>query len=79
MDLIRCYVKGGNFGDDLNDYLWKSLLPDIESLNPNEAILGVGTLQGIEISTNIKKVHVFGSGSNSDPLHAKEWLNKHNF
>ncbi len=79
MELIRCYVKGGNFGDDLNDYLWKSLLPNIESLCPNEAILGLGTLQGVDISPDIKKVHVFGSGSNSDSVGAKKWLNKHDF
>jgi len=79
MNIIRSLVKGGNFGDDLNDYLWKLLLPNIESLCPNEVILGTGTLQGMDISPNVKKVHVFGSGSNSDPLKAKEWLNKHNF
>lgn len=79
MDLIRCYVKGGNFGDDLNDYLWRLLVPNIENLRPSEAILGVGTLQGIDISPDIKKVHVFGSGSNSDSVGAKKWLNKHDF
>jgi len=79
MKLVKCDVKGGNFGDDLNDHLWKLLLPDIESLRPNEAILGVGTLQSSYISPNIKKVHVFGSGSYSGSPHVKEWLNKHDF
>ena len=79
MKLVKCDVKGGNFGDDLNDYLWKLLHPDMESLRPNEAILGVGTLQGSNFSPDIKKIHVFGSGSYLDPQGAKNWLNKHDF
>ncbi|CAM8393858.1 Polysaccharide pyruvyl transferase [Candidatus Methylopumilus planktonicus] len=77
MEVIHFKVKGGNFGDNLNDYIWQLLLPNIQELPSNEAILGIGTLQNKRISPNIKRIHVFGSGAlNSN---ASDWLKKNNF
>ena len=77
MKVIHCNVKGGNFGDDLNKILWKDLFPDLDDIAPDEAILGIGTLQGIRISSSYKKVHVFGTGAYDLP--ALDWLDKNNF
>jgi succinoglycan biosynthesis protein ExoV len=77
MKVIYAHVKGGNFGDDLNEILWKDLFPNINDIAPNEAILGIGTLQGIHIPSSYKKVHVFGTGAYDSP--AFDWLGKNNF
>lgn len=77
MEIIFCDVKGGNFGDHLNVKLWPALLPNISSIAPNEAILGVGTLQGMQIPQHIQKVHLFGTGAYADD--PGKWLDKNKF
>jgi succinoglycan biosynthesis protein ExoV len=51
----------GNFGDDLNDWLWPLLAPELcEPGNPN-IFLGIGTIISTSIPADKTKV-VFGSG-----------------
>ena len=51
----------GNFGDDLNDWLWPLLAPELcEAGNPN-IFLGIGTIISTSIPADKIKV-VFGSG-----------------
>lgn len=66
MDILYCPVKEGNFGDNLNLYLWDRLLPGLQTIRPSEAILGVGTLQGTRIPSHVTAVHVLGSGSHGE-------------
>lgn len=51
----------GNFGDDLNPWLWNKLIPDVLDENPEELFVGIGTLINHRIPDPPVK-HVFGSG-----------------
>ena len=51
----------GNFGDDLNLWLWPRLLPGLLDSNADELLLGIGTLINTRVpATSIK--HVLGAG-----------------
>ncbi|NWG31712.1 MAG: polysaccharide pyruvyl transferase family protein [Rhodocyclaceae bacterium] len=51
----------GNFGDDLNPWLWNKLLPDFFDDDNREIFVGIGTLINHRLpETPIK--HIFGSG-----------------
>lgn len=51
----------GNFGDDLNPWLWPKLLPGIIDEDESELFVGVGTLLNNNVPRAPSKV-VFGSG-----------------
>jgi len=51
----------GNFGDDLNPWLWPRLLPDFFDGKPDELFLGIGTIIRAGLPAAARKV-VFGSG-----------------
>lgn len=51
----------GNFGDDLNLWLWPTFLGDILDDNDSELFVGIGTLLNERLPANAHK-HVFGSG-----------------
>jgi succinoglycan biosynthesis protein ExoV len=75
--LFYCDVPDGNFGDDLNTYLWPKLLPDafdgLVRFTPQEArtvdredphdtlFVGIGTLILDKVPSQTRKI-VFGSG-----------------
>ena len=62
MELINyCHIEGGNFGDDLNVNLWRSLFPNIAALSGRFLLYGVGTLLDGNPYQNVKKI-VLGSG-----------------
>jgi len=51
----------GNFGDDLNPWLWPLLLPGVLDDDPGELLVGIGTLLNHRLPEAPHK-HVFGSG-----------------
>jgi len=51
----------GNFGDDLNPWLWNSLFPGLLDDNANHLFVGVGTLLNHRIPP-AQRTTVFGSG-----------------
>lgn len=51
----------GNFGDDLNPWLWNQLIPKVIDNNPDEVFVGVGTLINHRLPSDPVK-HIFGSG-----------------
>lgn len=51
----------GNFGDDLNPWLWPKLIGDTLDENANELFVGIGTLINHRLPTSPTK-HIFGSG-----------------
>jgi len=77
MEIISIKVSGGNFGDDLNDYLWQDLIPNLKDINSEDVILGIGSLQGVQIPKTIKRVHVLGAGANN--LNPSKWLGSSKF
>lgn len=73
---LLCYKNlHGNFGDDLNAWLWPRLVPGLLDNDSSELFLGIGTLltSGARIPADPVKV-VFGSGSNnSDFVPSGTW------
>lgn len=67
MHIDYCRIEGGNFGDDLNLTLWRQLFPDIDHLNPNVVVAGIGTILSRKPSSNIKKV-ILGAGANGPKI-----------
>jgi succinoglycan biosynthesis protein ExoV len=63
MKLIYHKSATGNFGDDLNPWLWPQLLPGIFDTNDEILFVGIGTILGLRVRnmTSAYKV-VFGSG-----------------
>lgn len=61
MDLFFFEFKSGNFGDDLNQWLWDEVLPDWRRILPGHLLIGVGTLINDQLPRGMPKV-VMGSG-----------------
>lgn len=51
----------GNFGDDLNPWVWNSLAPDLLDDDPSVLLVGIGTLINSKAPVRPRKI-VFGSG-----------------
>jgi succinoglycan biosynthesis protein ExoV len=51
----------GNFGDDLNPWLWNYFVPEIFNDDSSEIFIGIGTLLNNRLPANSSKL-VFGSG-----------------
>lgn len=61
MKLYYYIDKRGNFGDDLNPWLWQRLIPTLINDKDEELFVGIGTLLNNRIPKEPKKI-VFGSG-----------------
>jgi succinoglycan biosynthesis protein ExoV len=60
---VYCKLNPGNFGDELNPYLWPRLLP--KAFSSDEAIdfLGIGTILSPFVNRNGRHKVVFGAGA----------------
>jgi succinoglycan biosynthesis protein ExoV len=61
LDLFHYHLKSGNFGDDLNLWLWDDILPGWREVLPGHLLVGVGTLINNKLPRGVPKV-VMGSG-----------------
>lgn len=61
MKLYYYIDKHGNFGDDLNPWLWSRLIPDLIDDDDSEIFVGIGTLLNNNIPAGPRKI-VFGAG-----------------
>lgn len=61
MKLYYYVDKRGNFGDDLNPWLWPKLLPNVLNDDGSELFVGIGTLLNNNVPSKPKKI-IFGSG-----------------
>lgn len=61
MKLYYHKERAGNFGDDLNPWLWDKFFPDYFNNDDSEIFIGVGTLLNTALD-KYKIKHVFGSG-----------------
>lgn len=59
--LFYCQTPSGNFGDDLNPWLWSRLAPEICDPQDKRLLIGIGTLLSNRIPADSKKI-VFGAG-----------------
>ena len=62
MELFYYRDPDGNFGDDLNAWLWERLLPGLSEEPGDVGLLGIGTIIGMEIPP-VMRVKVFTSGA----------------
>lgn len=62
MKLFWFERPGGNFGDDLNPWLWPRLLPGVLDDDPAEWFVGIGTLLN-ERLPGTGRLHVVGAGA----------------
>lgn len=65
MKLYYFQKKEGNFGDDLNNWLWKELVPNAFDEDERAVFFGIGTIINDRIyerTPNANKIVVFGSG-----------------
>jgi succinoglycan biosynthesis protein ExoV len=67
----------GNFGDDLNLWLWDALLPGFRDVHPEILLVGVGTvLNPVLLPAGQKKLVIgsgYGYGTPPDVTDAAEW------
>jgi len=62
--LVRLYyhrAQHGNFGDDLNAWLWPEMAPELFRDNEEDLFVGIGTILNDKIP-KCPSIHVFGSG-----------------
>jgi succinoglycan biosynthesis protein ExoV len=62
MQLFYFKAAGGNFGDDLNPWLWPRLLGEVLDDDASTLFVGIGTLLNHRIPAQPRKV-VFGTGA----------------
>ncbi len=63
MKIDYCKNPNGNFGDDLNDWLWRKLIPELLEKNDDNYLIGIGTIfSNKTIPVHGKKI-VFTSGT----------------
>ena len=66
MKLYYYHDANGNFGDDLNPWLWSRLIPDLLDESCEVLFVGIGTLLDRRIPIGPRKI-VFGSGAGYGP------------
>lgn len=62
MKLYYFKDPAGNFGDDLNPWLWQRLIPDLLDDDESEWFVGIGTLLNHRLPAN-GRLHIMGSGA----------------
>jgi succinoglycan biosynthesis protein ExoV len=62
MKLIYFHSKHGNFGDDLNAWLWPKLFPTILQGDESTGFIGIGSILGRTIGADVDRRIIFGSG-----------------
>lgn len=67
MKLRYYHGRVPNFGDDLNAFLWPTLMPGFFDDDDSEIFVGIGTIVGFPCGSP-RKINVFTSGAGNDPL-----------
>jgi len=67
LNLYYYKCVGGNFGDDLNTWLWDELLPGWRDAWPDATLVGVGTIINDRLPQT-GKIVIIGSGAGYGPL-----------
>lgn len=62
-------ARHGNFGDDLNKWMWRELWPNMPAEKAdNNLLIGIGTILGMKLPEGTWKKYVMGSGVGYLPL-----------
>jgi succinoglycan biosynthesis protein ExoV len=71
MQLYYFKAVRGNFGDDLNSWLWDDLIPGWRDVWPDRVMVGVGTILNNKMPAGVPKI-ILGSGCGyADPASAQ--------
>ncbi len=62
MRLVYWKTSHGNFGDDLNTWLWDGLIPTWRGMSPDVDLVGVGSILNAEFLDGGRRKVVLGSG-----------------
>jgi succinoglycan biosynthesis protein ExoV len=65
--------KTGNFGDDLNPWLWERLLPNVFDQNDTTIFVGIGTLLNERLPKTTKIIFGSGVGYGEIPTVDQNW------
>ena len=63
MKVKYCKLEPGNFGDELNVYIWPKLIPELINQNDLNYLIGIGTILGNKYNNLPGKKLVFTSGT----------------
>jgi succinoglycan biosynthesis protein ExoV len=63
MNVFYWHSPSGNFGDDLNEWIWDDLLPGWREWDPERILLGVGTILNRRNFSNGHRYLLCGSGT----------------
>lgn len=63
MKIEYCKLERGNFGDDLNGWLWSKLIPELLEKNDDNHLIGIGTILSADYNLLSGKKVVFSSGT----------------
>lgn len=63
MRLVYARLSPGNFGDELNAYLWPRLLPGAWRDDDHTDFIGIGTILSPALARNERRKVVFGAGA----------------
>jgi succinoglycan biosynthesis protein ExoV len=64
--IYHAKLEGGNFGDDLNPWIWDKLMPGVLNDDNSELFVGIGTILNSSLNNKRRKV-VFGTGTGYGP------------
>ncbi len=67
MQLYYYHAPEGNFGDDLNLWLWPQLVPGLFDKNDGSLLIGIGTLLNHRVPEQLRKI-VLGAGVGYGPV-----------
>jgi succinoglycan biosynthesis protein ExoV len=56
-----------NFGDEINSFLWNVLIPELETTDDDNVLVGIGTILDQRIPQD-REIYVLGTGSGLSPL-----------
>jgi len=75
LEIYYFRLRGGNFGDDLNEWMWEALVPGISSMQSEYTLCGIGTLLSDLMPRN-RRWLVVGAGTGYSPppdLRSGDW------
>jgi succinoglycan biosynthesis protein ExoV len=62
MKVFYHHAAGGNVGDDLNAVLWQHLLPELDTIDSAEWLVGIGTILDERLNSLEGRKIIVGSG-----------------
>lgn len=83
MRIFYHHARNGNFGDDLNSWIWNEVFPGLSERSPDLVLVGIGTILNDDIcvdNADAGRLVCFGSGAGygtiSDCMANSKWIHK---